>query len=275
MLGIFLLWFLLLFSILSENDSIDHVPQFVYFLILVVELILTYFLSVNESNRYIGTLGEPNATAAFIIFLWPFYFFSTKVNDHRNNLRNIIVFFFVGLMLFLTNSRSAMVAFVIQLVFIILRKIKISLNIATAVGISLYLVSYFLPFFDNPIYENRTQIWQSALLANGNNILLGHGFGNMEKPLHVSAQSLGLLIGNSSFDSAHNIFLDWWVQGGITGIIILLTLVYISFKAFIKNNNERGLVLFLGMVTVLSFNPASIAGLLSFWWLIGQALKKI
>jgi len=137
-----------------------------------------------------------------------------------------------------------------------------------------YLASYAFPFFEHNPYENRVEVWQSAVFAGFSNPFLGNGFGNTEIALHTAAAHLGLPIQYYYVDSSHNLFLDWWVQGGIIGLSVLLGLVYLTFKKFIKEDNIRELVLALGIVTALSFNPASIAGLVGFWWLIGQGLRK-
>src|SRR6266480_4935584 len=78
MQGIFLLWLLLLFSVLSATISQKPVSWIVFGVLLLVELIALFFLPLNASQRYVGTLGEPNALGAFAIFLWPFAFFAVK-----------------------------------------------------------------------------------------------------------------------------------------------------------------------------------------------------
>jgi len=78
MQGIFLLWLLLLFSVLSSNISFKQIPWFVYGMLLLAELIVVFFLPLNASQRYVGTFGEPNALGAFAVFLWPFSFFTVK-----------------------------------------------------------------------------------------------------------------------------------------------------------------------------------------------------
>lgn len=270
MQGIFLLWFMLLFSFLSARVSFEDTHWSIYAILLASELIAIFFLSVNETGRYVGTLGEPNATAAFVIFLWPFILFSIKKFGTLEKISATLVSLVIIIILILTNSRSAMVAFGIQLLFIFLQRKRVSIARTTIICLFVYLLSYSLPFFDHAQFENRVQIWQSAIWSNNSNIIFGQGFGNLENALHASAHRLNLLVQYSYVDSAHNIFLDWWVQGGIAGITIIISLIYLAFIKFTKENNRRELVLLFGMLTVLSFNPASIAGLLGFWWLMGQ-----
>lgn len=275
MQGIFLLWFLLLFSVLSSNSSFKKIPWFTYTFLLLVQLVAMYFLYVDENNRRIGTLGEPNAAAAFAIFLWPLSIFAIRKFGTSEKIGVLITLTIVMAILILTNSRSAMIAFAIQLVFILLQKTNISLVKTTFACFLLYLFSYILPFFDHAQFESRVQIWQSAVWANSNNFLFGHGFGNMERAIHESANQLGLLVQYNYIDSAHNLFLDWWVQGGIVGATVLILLISFTLMKFIRENNKRELVLLLGMITVLSFNPGSFVGLIGFWWLIGQGMREV
>lgn len=274
MQGIFLLWLLLLFSILSANCSFKRTPWSVYGILLLAELIVVFFLPLNASQRYVGTLGEPNALSAFAIFVWPFSFSAVKKFGMKEKGGILLILSIVCALLLLTNSRSAMIAFGIQLICIGLHKYKVSTAKIIFICAICYCLSYTFPFFEHNLYENRVEVWQSALSAGFVQPILGNGFGNTEIALHKAAVSLDLPIQYYYVDSSHNIFLDWWVQGGIVGISALLGLVYLTFKKFIKEGNIRELVLLLGTLTVLSFNPASVVGLLGFWWLIGQGLKN-
>jgi O-antigen ligase len=274
MQGIFLLWLLLIFSVLSANISLKQISWIIYGIILLSELVALLFLPLNASQRYVGTLGEPNALGAFAIFVWPFSFFAIKKFGTKEKVGMFFILLIVSAILFLSNSRSAMIAFGIQLLCIFLYKYKITMAKIVLVCGLCYLVSYAFPFFEHNIYENRVDIWQSAVFAGFSHPFLGFGFGNMEIVLHKAAAHLGLPIQYYYIDSSHNIFLDWWVQGGIVGIIVLPGLIYLTFKKFIKEKNIREFVLLSGIVTALSFNPASIVGLIGFWWLIGQGLKN-
>lgn len=273
MQGIYLLWLLLLFSLLSATVTFKRIAWFLFGLLLVVESVVVFFLPLNASQRFVGTLGEPNALGAYVIFLWPFALFGIKKFGVLEKIGSILIFLMVSLLIFLTGSKSALIAFIIQLVFIFLHKKKLQMNRIVFICLFLYALSYLFPFFEHIPYENRVEVWQSAVGAGFSHPLVGSGYGNTEFALHTSAKQQGLPIQYYYVDSAHNIFLDWWVQGGIVGFFVLLTLVYFTIKQFIEMENFRELVLFLGMLIVLSFNPASIIGLLGFWWLIGQGLK--
>lgn len=274
MQGIFLLWLLMLFSLVSQSYTFKRVPWYVFGILLLSETVAIFFLPLNASQRFVGTLGEPNALAAFVIFLWPFAYFGIQGGTRTKRIALVLLLLLVAVILFLTDSKSAMVALLIQLSAIILAKKKMSAKKIVLICLALYLLSYLLPFFSHNTYENRVEVWRSALYV-GFTHPQGVGFGNTEFALHNSAKLQGLPIQYYYVDSAHNIFLDWWVQGGIIGFLILFALVYLTSKKFVKMENFRELVLFLGMLIVLSFNPASIIGLLGFWWLIGQGLQGV
>lgn len=241
----------------------------VYCFLLYLELGITFFLPVNASQRYVGTLGEPNALAAFALFVWPFGWF-TICDKKSEKISKIILLIPVIFLLFLSWSKSGVIAFIIELLFIILSK-KFTVKKTVLVCLGIYFLSYLLPFFDYTPYENRTEIWQSAIFAGIINPGIGQGFGNTEIALHNAAAGLDLPIQYYYVDSSHNIFLDWWVQSGVIGVSLLIYLVYTAFSTFAYKQNRRDLVLLLGSVTMLSFNPASVIGLLGFWWLIGQS----
>ena len=274
MQGIFLLWLLLLFSVVSESCTFRNIPWYVFGLLLLVESIAIFFLPLNASQRYVGTLGEPNALAAFVIFLWPFAFFGVKKFSLKEKIGMGGIMLLIVLVLFLTDSKSAMIAFAIQVVAIVLYKKHFLPKKIVLICVCLYIISYLLPFFDQTLYENRVQVWQAALFGGFTHPLLGNGFGNIEFVLHSAAHTLHLAIQYYYVDSSHNMLFDWWVEAGLVGVSIVSLLTYYTVRKFIQTKNMREITLVLGMITVLSFNPASVVGLLGFWWLIGQGLKK-
>lgn len=133
----------------------------------------------------------------------------------------------------------------------------------------LLVFSLSLPFFSkSQSWDNRTLIWQSAVLAGWQSPIVGNGFGNLQLSLSKSAKNLHTTIQYENVDSSHNIFLDWWVQGGIIGVGALISLLIFSILSLVRANDKEKLTALLGLLVIVSFNPASVSTLLQLWWLI-------
>jgi putative inorganic carbon (HCO3(-)) transporter len=155
-----------------------------------------------------------------------------------------------------------------------LRKVQVSPIKTLLLCLGIYVVSYALPFLTYIPYENRTEIWRAALYSGQTSPLLGHGFGNIETALHAASSKIDVPVQYYYVDSAHNIFLDFFAAGGIIGIISFSSLIIFTGFAFYRKQNEQYMVILLGLVTVLSFNPASIVSLLALWYILGQSIKQ-
>jgi O-antigen ligase len=270
MQGIFLLWILLAFSYLSFSINLEAIDWRVFVVILFAQTIMMFFMPLNESGRYVGTIGEPNSLAAFAVFTWPFGWFALGENEKKRKLKISLLMVPVIVILFFSSSRSAMIALLIQLMFLYQLKRKTSFKKAVSYCLFLILISYSFPFLQKNIYENRVDVWKSAVFAGTFSPIVGNGFGNLEIALDKAAEKKDLPIQYYYFDSSHNIFLDWWVQGGALGLISIIALVYFTIKKIISKESSREFILLTGMLTCLSFNPVSIGSLLGFWWLMGK-----
>jgi O-antigen ligase len=269
--GVLLLWMLLLWSILSSKISFDNILHPIFlFGCLVAQLIFAFLIDGEGVTRAIGTLGEPNALAAVVLFVWPFLYFTKKPIHSWIKLGSLLIVF---LIVYMSGSRSGMIAFTLQLVFILLSRTSLSTAKSVIVSVILLLLTYSLPFLPQAnLYEQRSEIWQAALVAGGESPVVGNGFGNTEFAIQDAANSLNNNLRGSYVDSSHNILLDWWVQGGTIGLAIFSFFIVQAVRSFIKQKNTHYLVLLLGLMAVLSFNPASIVSLIALWWLIGQGI---
>lgn len=273
MQGILLLWMLIAFAVVSSRVSLEKVLH-PYFLsgVLVAQFVLALLLSGEGVDRAIGSIGEPNALAAAMLFIWPFLYFSKREIPIWMKLGAMALVF---LIVYISGSRSGMIAFLLQLVFVLLSRTRLSLGKGMFISLALLILTYALPFLpQSNLYEQRSEVWQAAVVAGGQSPIVGNGFGNAEYALQRAVEALGNNLRGYYVDSSHNIFLDWWVQGGILGLGVFMFLLWKTEKSFIKRKNVLHMVLLLGLLAALSFNPASIVSLIALWWLIGQGMRS-
>ncbi len=264
--GVFLLWNLLIFGLISAKYSPLKLSGITYFVILLIQLLASLFILPNVSNRLVGTLGEPNALAAFVVFLWPFVFFKNP------RIIKIIGFILATFLIIFTGSRSGLIALAIESVFMGLIYTKLALKKIVLISLILISCSLTLPFIEGGgWYENRAEIWQTAWSYGLNNPLIGGGFGNVQEALHQESLKLGNNVQYQVVDSSHNFLLDFFVQGGLIAILLIVLLLYQVFKNLVAKEKKLELSLMLGILTIMLFNPSSIVTLLAFWWIIGMS----
>ncbi len=282
--GLFPFWLLISLIFTAEKFQLSSGRRNFLLVGAIILTISALFIGSNIAGRAAGLLGEPNALAATAIFIWPWIFFNNKMSSRTELVCKIFSLFFVLLILFLSGSRSGLIACFLQIFFIALMSLrgvwrnkttKQSLTTFVCIILSLSLLSWTLPFFDQKsAFENRAEIWRTAYTAGLQSPIFGNGFGNIEIALRYAAVNLRNNLRYTYVDSSHNLLLDWWVQGGIIGSVILLGLIYLTLKKFIAEERMLELTLFIGILTVISFNPVSIVTLVHFWWLIGQGLDS-
>lgn len=246
---------------------------------LIVFLLLagaTLFGGVNENGRFVATLGEPNSLAAAIIYLWPFAYFLSPFPKKKSVFFIILFALVIISILLLSGSRSGMIAVSLQLSFLLLTHLlKQPFWQNALICFLLYTLSYMFPFLEGGgRFENRAEIWKTAVTAGFEKPLLGHGFGNIEQSLFATSYRINTNVKYQFVDSTHNIFLDWFVQGGIIGLLLFLTILIGAMKNFIVNKRTVAFTLFLGLLTMLSFNPMSVTIYIAFWYTLAQGWQR-
>ncbi len=271
--GIFLLWLLLGFSIVSSQFKITKSYFYAAILSFIILSITTFVMPSTLIGRNVGLLGEPNALASVILFIWVWGYFYFK---NKQSYYWIPLFLSSLFVILSTRSRSGLVGFILQTLFLILiHKCNFSLKKSTIICTILLLLSTFAPFFEkNRLFENRWEIWQTAFHSGAQKPILGNGFGNIEQSLLSSSKSLSNNIRFQKVDSSHNFILDWWVQGGIIGVGLQIYTFFVIITNFIKHRSQLEIALLMGVTTALFFNPASIVTLVHLWWLWGRGLQN-
>ncbi len=277
--GTVLLWTLFIFAIIAQSFYFRLKEKAIYLSCLLALLIAGWFLGTNNAGRWIGTLGEPNALGASAVFIFPFVWLSFK-----SIWVKIISLILSLVVINFSESRSALVGITVQLVFILLvNRFKLKTILASGVSILVIILSlslpildriYFLQTNDNPHvfrFEDRAEIWQVALNAGFASPIFGSGIESIQGRINKSAQEMNVNSQYQIIDSSHNLLLDYWIWGGLIGLIIVLILMISAVINMSTKSMTLELAVFLGVSTVLMFNPTTVSILAGFWWLIGRS----
>lgn len=267
--GVFLFWHLLVLALIASkiNFQVSHyIPQ----VSLLVLFVSGLFLQNNDVGRSVGTLGEPNALAASAIFIFPFAFLKGSKIE-----KAIALSLTIGI-LYLSSSHSGLIAFGIEVFyFLLLYSKKVTKQIALTICCLLIVLSLVLPFIEEKrVYEDRADIWYTSFFAGIKNPIFGNGFGTVEESIRQTSINLFNFVRFQKVDSAHNFLLDYWIQGGIVGIGLMMLLLWDTIRNFSKKSESYLTMAFLGVLTVMLFNPVSVVTLVAFWWLAGCSFFK-
>ncbi len=259
--GVLTLWSLIFWSILSSQtgESKSRTP------LTILALLLTTFIAIigrtDASGRAVGSVGEANSLGAFAVFLVP--------------LTQTPLAFIPGMLtVLLSGSRSAAIGFVAQVAILFGSKRFALKSVIPLVSI-LHLCTLLFPLLTpKSVFEDRGDIWRTAIQAGLEKPLFGWGIGNIEIGLRHAAETEQTFIRYQYVDSSHNIFLDWWVQGGIIGLTLFSALIVTSIRGLIRQKNTILLSSFFGILAVMLFNPVSISILVPFWWIVGKGFSS-
>lgn len=271
MQGMFFLWNMLVFAVMVSGFKPMRITVIYPYITLIGLLLSIWLYGVNAASRSIGSLGEPNAFAAAALFCGTLVVIRQKHLSGKMIAMGILITILAA-----TRSRSAIVGFAIELLFLALLHWKLaSFSRSLIVALFVLLMSSILPLFDTArVFESRAEIWSTAVYSGFHFPILGWGFGNAEVAIRWGAETLQNSIRFQYVDSAHNIFLDWWVMGGLTGIVLLITIVVKTLYSFSKHHMVVETTAFLGVLASLWFNPGSVYSLIIFWYLVGVGIRS-
>lgn len=268
--GVLLLWMLLLWSLYSPILSTTKKIGIIAMIALLGMVVAAFFGQTDLAGRAVGTIGEANSLGAFVLFLLPLTM-ATKIQNRYSLLFSVALVLVAGVCIFLSGSRSALVGLVIELIFFF-RPRAIKLSLMTVVAIVILGASIALPFLEpRQDFDYRKDVWRTAVAAGMQRPILGWGIGNTEQGIEKGAHKIQTFPRFQYVDSSHNLFLDWWVQGGVIGLTLMSTLILLTIVGLIKKTETAYLASFLGILAVMLFNPVSVAILIPFWWLIGKS----
>ena len=263
--------FLIIKEIKNEKE-IQNILKALYYSAFVVGLIsLFYFFSgdITYDERLKAFYLSPNYLAMFLSpgLVSGIWFLVSGIKDKkyakyppatpersdsgRGKILNtkylhIICLIIIGTALYLTYSYAAWIAVILSSILVSLIKKEKLFKKTLVVSCLLLVVSLILisqvgnSKFQNLInldtrssLASRVMIWKSAAKILGDNLIFGIGPGNFQNK-YLEYQKYFPLYLEWAVPQPHNLFLAFWLQGGMLGIIGFLLLIFYWLRDMIN-----------------------------------------
>ena len=290
-LGIFKGWFLfpvIFYVLLINNFNRKNVSRIFY--ILYASLITVSFWAILQQTGIIGQLfyqagdisfnqylSEGRAFGPFespnylAMYLVPMFFLSLPVLEivraKGAKLILVISFVFPLLALVLSQSRAGMITFVLSaLIYFNYRFINSQKASNRKPFFSWLFVAFLAAVNAGYIYgatvlfkattggdQLRVEIYQRSLLLLKDNYFFGIGLGNFQTKI-ADVVFKGMTLDPNAMTYAlhpHNLFFAIWLNLGLVGLVLFITLIVIFFKNVFSSDSILRATLIASMMAIL------------------------
>ncbi len=242
--GIVKSWFLvplILFFLawqVIEKEKINRIFMAYFFSAFFVALISCgYYLAnfLTYDNRLAGIFNSPNYLAMYLAPAIVIFIFQ------KNKVKSGYFLFFVPIVmvLFLTYSYSAWFSILTSLIILVLIKNK---NISKKIAIiGIIILALFLSQLNNKkmidlltansrsSLASRMMIWKASVKIIEDNFIFGIGPGNFQKT-YLEYQKFYPPYLEWAVPHPNNLYLTWWLYGGIMGMVGFLGLAFFFLR---------------------------------------------
>ena len=206
-----------------------------------------YWGNSIEPKRATSFFHHPNFYALFSVpllsFLLPDLFSKIKINV-KHNLGWIVLWLTATAGAFLSLSRAGWLGLCLAIfIYVVLSEDRKIRTIATVAFVSLTLIVFsipnlrfrvLLPFYKEKSAISRLSLWKTGAKAISQSPIFGLGLTGFSK----SFSSLNTDPNLDSHNFPHNIFLNFWVETGIVGLISFTYICFIIIKNGLKNRTK-------------------------------------
>ncbi|MCM8818203.1 MAG: O-antigen ligase family protein [Candidatus Omnitrophica bacterium] len=284
----YILYFLIF--IISSNLKIDKKIFYVWITSGIIASIIGIFQFYGPRHYPISTFGNPNFYAGHIIMVLSLTLSNIlNYKEYKNeklgkffSYIDILSLFFCLWGLILTNSRAAIMAFILTIPFMLYLNNLEKKGILKYVGL-LITVFFIILYYPKILLWYRTNIrfyiWQGTWKLIIKKPILGWGLGNFIfyypyfriKEYFLQPESRNVT------NHPHNEYLEIWSETGLIGFLIFLSLILFLIINFIKKK-ESNKLLFVGIIggiisvlldNIFSTNMRNPSTSMYFWFLIG------
>lgn len=224
------------------------------------------------NGRPLGSLGEPNAVAGFIVLTFPFLMQNLLKLGFSQKVRFPILII-VLLALIVCGSRLALIIYIFEVIYFLFQEQDKVLKYSFLVGI---VLASFLSVYRNyqirPVgfyktqdyvngliqFQDRFYYWQLAFEKVKERPFLGYGAESGETIFDQAFAEKQIPLSNLMVDRAHNVFLDVALWSGITGLIFFVVWLFIQLKWLIKRKYSLQIIVLAAFLIYSFFQPLSV-----------------
>lgn len=264
-------YFILLFIINDKKNSIKIV--FTYCILVVISDIISLtilgdvgYMSEGGAHVFRGIHLSRSTMIIYLNFcIFIFLYYSNIFKNIKHNERYTAIFFiFISIILIIFSRSSTGVVTISLLIplLLILSKKKLSkLILQSAIAVAIILpVMNITSSFMNKIFMNlfgkgltfsgRRYIWDYALQKLSTHPIKGNGFNSTEYLLKGKVIPIYERVASHT----HNGFLEVFLQTGLIGIILLVSIVIIAYKYTFRLEKKEANLIRAYIVIFIVFN---------------------
>ncbi|HAT73744.1 MAG: O-antigen polymerase [Candidatus Moranbacteria bacterium GW2011_GWF2_36_839] len=268
--GIIKSWFLvpiMLFFLIErivEKEKAEYAFWAYFFSATMVVIISLGYLILNQltyDGRLAGIFNSPNYLA---MYLAPAIIIALEQwQNLKRNFKNIIILCLSSILVafYLTYSYAGWISVIVAIMIIMIIKNKISfkkIGIIIAIFLLLFLsqlnskkLTDILSANPRSSLSSRSMIWQASEKMIENNFVFGIGPGNFQKT-YLEYQKFYPPYLEWAVPHPNNLYLTWWLYGGILGVIGFFGLVFFFLRDVLeKSKKEPKQVLFVALGIML------------------------
>lgn len=258
------------------KEKLDY-PNFSYSLIPLV----FYFIIKNKIEKKYKIVGS---------FLLILIFYNSLISNNRTFFLMMIFSLFFSLILYSKeikrfSLKKTLLLFLLIVLIYFLKEIAVIARPFTF--LTLNRLSLEEQYYST--VTSRVNIWKRAIEVGNENIFFGVGLGNFAYYLPYSIyiedylkESIYKLNLPPVYSSPHNMFLEFFAEGGIFGLLTLIFLFlyffFVDTRFFFKNPNDllkkSVIISFWSLFIFLFFNPINIIKFF-LYFVIYRSLREI
>lgn len=248
--GIIKSWFfvpiilVLLIGKIIKKEKIEYIFMSYFFSATTVAIISLGYLILNQltyDRRLVGIFNSPNYLA---MYLAPAIIIGLE-QMQNSKLKRLILFslFIIISTLYFTYSYSAWISIVASMVAISLIKNRNSLK-KIVIIIAIFLVLFLSQINNKKLTDlllvnprsslsSRIMIWKASEKMIEDNFWLGIGPGNFQEK-YLEYQKFFPPYLEWAVPHPNNLYLTWWLYGGVLGLVGFLGLVFLFLRDILK-----------------------------------------